>query len=148
MLVLWSDSTRVDAYFFRCITTCGSRVSFFKAGFLWLFNMRSSCQRHHQRGRGLRGLQQHHHQQQTPTSAASFILLIMALTTSSASLMKVPPSRWRLLLLFMAFLRASMMSKSDMKLQLQTNICISHQQPVRSSDVGPEETLELEATHS
>lgn len=28
------------------MTTCGSRVSFFKAGFLWLFNMRSSCQRH------------------------------------------------------------------------------------------------------
>lgn len=63
---------------------------------------------------------------ETPTSAASFILLIMALTTSSASLMNVPPSLWRLLLLFMAFLRASMMSKSDMKLKLQTNICISY----------------------
>lgn len=81
---------------------------------------------------------------ETPTSAASFILVIMALTTSSASLMNVPPSRWRLLLLFMAFRRASMMSKSDMKLQLQTN---------RSVSGGDPEELWLqeqraEATHS
>lgn len=57
-----------------------------------------------------------------PTSAASVILVIMALTTSSASLMKVPPSRCLLFLLFMAFLLASMMSKSDMKLVLHIHI--------------------------
>lgn len=112
---------RKEPHFFRCMTTCGSRVSFFSAGFFWLFRVRSSW------GRQARG--------RYPawghggpgafivagrTSAASFILLIMALTTSSASLMKVPPSRCRRFLLFMAFLRANMTSKSDMKLVLQT----------------------------
>lgn len=70
---------------------------------------------------------------ETPTLAASFILVIMALTTSSASLMNVPPSRWRLLLLFMAFRRASMMSKSDMKLQLQTNRSVTGGAPQEAS---------------
>lgn len=55
------------------------------------------------------------------TSAASFILTIMALTTSSASLIKVPPSRFRLRLPLMLFFRCNIISKSDRKSILSSN---------------------------
>ncbi|KAL0624732.1 hypothetical protein AAY473_003782 [Plecturocebus cupreus] len=65
------------------------------------------------------------------TSAASFILTIMALTTSSASLIKVPPSRFRLRLPLMLFFRCNIISKSDRKSILK-RLPTAHTSPILS----------------
>lgn len=150
----------VDAYFFRCMTTCGSSVSFFRAGFLALFNMRSSCQRHRQRGGGCGGCggcwscwscggcwgcgRSSRSSRAADTHLSGLVHLadhgadhVVGVVDERASVSVAPPLA----------VQGFPPRQHDVKVRHEAAAADKHlrqsqHQPLRSSDVGPEESLD------